>query len=789
MNSLAFAIRAAYVPLDPRHPAKRLSAMIRGADMRALVTHRRCVEMLLNQGRPVLDLDAEENTTTRQWRSERGFSGIPSDLAYVLYTSGSTGKPKGVAVEHRSVMNYVASLSERLSLPAETAFGWVQPLTADSSITTLFGALLTGGCIHVIPRERVVDPDYLTDYGREHQIDVLKIAPTHLAALLQASTDPAAILPRHCLILGGEPLPWSLVERIRKLSPNVRLFNHYGPTETTVGVTMFPVDLEHPSRRGRMVPIGRPLHNVKTYVLDDSMQVCPLGVPGELWLGGACLARGYVNQEETTTSRFVTNPFATEPGERIYRSGDLVVLHPDGNLAFLARTDNQVKIRGFRVEPGEAQSVLLTLPDVYDAAVVPRRGPEGDTRLVAYVVPQGECALNTDELRDVLTRHLPSPVIPSGFVVVNALPRTAHGKLDVGALPDPEEMFFASETGIILPVGELEMRLAAIWETLLSRRQIGRHDNFFDLGGHSLLAVRVINQIENLIEVRLSVAQFFENPTIGALASLIRPRCHTEEKPYVLHVQTEGKRRPFFCMADVEYMFALAKALGPEQPFYGMRIPGLGQEEIPLDTIEAMASYCVRAIERTDPKGPYLVGGHCFGGIVAFEVAQQLTRKGKAVDLLVMLDPDSLTERRRRKLVRFWMYRLWYDIKHRRVMEAIRNRLGALTSILASLWKHSQYQKLKRYNDARWRAREQYGLSSYSGRILFVSSNERVAPPSAYKESIHQTNPWLNAARGDVRELTIEATHTGIFQEPGLRRLVEELRSEFGASEPTQGAE
>jgi thioesterase domain-containing protein/acyl carrier protein len=372
---------------------------------------------------------------------------------------------------------------------------------------------------------------------------------------------------------------------------------------------------------------------------------------------------------------------------------------------------------------------------------------------------------------------------------LDALPLLPSGKIDRHALPLPEWSRGSSAKQFVPPTSETEKKLARIWEEILKLDRVGITDNFFDLGGHSLLAVRVINRIEDLIEGRLSVAQFFENPTIGALTALIRPRRHTEEEPYILHVQTEGKRRPFFCMADVEYMFALAKALGPEQPFYGMRIPGLGQEEIPLDTIEAMASYCVRAIERTDPKGPYLIGGHCFGGIVAFEVAQQLTRKGKAVDLLVMLAPDSLTELRRRKIVRFWMYRLWYDVKRRRVMEAIRNRLEALTSILASLWKRGQYLKLKRYNDARSRAREQYKLSPYSGRVLFIWSSERVAPPSAYKEQIHQVNPWLNAAKGDVRKLAIEGTHTGIFQEPGLRRLAEELRSEFGASEPAQGAE
>ncbi|MCK4355560.1 hypothetical protein KAW44_00600, partial [Candidatus Bipolaricaulota bacterium] len=359
-----------------------------------------------------------------------------------------------------------------------------------------------------------------------------------------------------------------------------------------------------------------------------------------------------------------------------------------------------------------------------------------DVRLVAYVVCSGDKQNVESTLRQYLQQRLPGYMLPAAFVFLDAFPLLPSGKVDQQAFPLPEWSRGSSVQQFVPPISETEKKLALICEEVLKLDRVGITDNFFELGGHSLLAIRLINRIDEALNSHVPIRVLFEHPTLAEIASFI-DNASTEEEPYVLHVQAEGKRRPFFCMADAEYMFAMAKALGSEQPFYGMRIPGLGEEEIPLYTIEAMASYCVHAIERIDPRGPYLIGGHCFGGIVAFEVAQQLTGKGKAVDLLVMLDPGSLV-RRRRKLIRFWMYRLWYDVKRRRVMEAIHNRLEALGSILASIWKRGPYLKLKRYNDARLSARGKYELSPYSGRVLFIWSSEPVAPPSAYKEQIRQ---------------------------------------------------
>jgi len=776
---------AAYLPLDHRFPPDRLRYMMEDAAVSVLLTQSDLEANLPSDGIKVVRLD-DDWPTIAQLEPVPSTETSPEDLAYVIYTSGSTGRPKGVMVSHRNVVGFLNAFQQVTDVGPKRISTNVITYVFDVSVEEIFSPLCYGGTLHIVPYETTLDGRTLANYILDHGITTVNTVPDLLPSIAETFEKHGGCGELACLITGLTSMKQGLLQRFRDISSPLRIINVYGPTETTCAATAY--EFESATDPDRDVPIGRPFPDYQIYIVNGMLEPVPIVVTGEILIGGIGVSRGYLNQPDLTEERFIPNTFGPSAADRLYRTGDIGRYREDGTIEFLGRADTQVKIRGFRIELREIELAIEKHPLVKSCHASTSTLAEDDVRLVAYVVCTGEQRYDAPALRQHLLQNLPEYMIPSAFMFLDHFPLLPSGKIAAQALPQPEWSRGPSAERFVSPTTVTEKKLARIWEEVLKLDRVGITDNFFELGGHSLLAVRLINQIENLIEVRLSVAQFFENPTIGALASLIRARCHTEEKPYVLHVQTQGKRRPFFCMADVEYMFALAKALGAEQPFYGMRIPGLGQEEIPLDTIEATASYCVRAIERIDPKGPYLIGGHCFGGIVAFEVAQQLTRKGKVVDLLVMFDPDSLTERRRRKLVSFWMYRLWYDIKRRRVMEAIRNRLGSLARILASLWKRGQYLKLKRYDDARSRARAQYEVSPYSGRVLFIYSSERAAPPSAYKESMHQTNPWLNAARGDVRRLSIEGTHAGIFQEPGLRQLVEELRSEFGASELAQGA-
>ncbi|MGH7832702.1 MAG: amino acid adenylation domain-containing protein, partial [Candidatus Binatia bacterium] len=371
----------AYVPLDPVYPKERLVFMLNNANAKVLLTQRRVFERLSGasiqnpkskiQNRTVLCLDADWPVIARESEENLSNRAMPENTAYVIYTSGSTGKPKGVSIEHRQIVNYARAIVDRCNLDPHARFAMVQPLSVDSSQTVIFPALISGGCLDIIPEDQAADPQALSRYFSRFPIDVLKIAPSHLAAL-QDSPHPEQLLPRRRLIIGGEASRWDWIEKLQSMAGDCAVFNHYGPTETTVGVLTYRVPKNALDRGGSTVPLGRPLPNTQVYVLDTNLQPVPIGVPGELRIGGRCLARGYLDRPEATAEKFVPNPFGNEPGSRLYKTGDVGRYLSDGNIEFLGRTDHQVKIRGFRIEPGEIESALAQHPAVREAVVVAR---------------------------------------------------------------------------------------------------------------------------------------------------------------------------------------------------------------------------------------------------------------------------------------------------------------------------------------------------------------------------------------------------------------------------------
>ena len=380
----------AYVPLDASSPNKRLAFMLQDAHIAVLLTQRRLVEGLSDEVRHTICLDTDWQAIARESDANPVSCAKGENLAYVIYTSGSTGTPKGVLVEHRQILNYVKGISDRLHLEPGAVFAMVQPLSVDASQTVIFPALISGGCLHIISEERASDPQALGDYFSRFPIDLLKIAPSHMAAL-QISSCPERLLPRRWLVLGGEASRRDWVENLRPMT-RCSTFNHYGPTEATVGALTFAIGREQSDNASSTVPIGRPLPNVHVYVLDRHGQPLPIGIPGELHIGGSGLTRGYLNRPELTTEKFIPNPFSNEPGARLYKTGDLARYLPDGNIEFLGRADHQVKIRGFRVELGEIEAVLGQHPDVRDVTVLAREDIPGRQRLVAYIVANKEPA-------------------------------------------------------------------------------------------------------------------------------------------------------------------------------------------------------------------------------------------------------------------------------------------------------------------------------------------------------------------------------------------------------------
>jgi len=523
----------AYLPLDPALPAESLAFRLQDAKAPVLLTQKGLLKQEDIPTQTVVYLDADWEIIAKESEANPSSELTPENLAYVIYTSGSTGQPKGVAIEHRQILNYLHAILDKLELPAGASFATVSTFAADLGNTVIFPALCTGGCLHIVSQDRASDPEALADYFQRHPIDCLKIVPSHLATLL-ASSASSSILPRQCLVLGGEAASWDLIEKIQQSKPNCRILNHYGPTETTVGVLTYPVKSKRDSYNAKTVPIGRAIANTQVYLLDEQLQPVPIGVPGELYIGGAPLARGYLNRPELTAEKFITTDHLggqDAHSTRVYKTGDKARYLPDGNIEFLGRVDHQVKIRGFRIELGEIEAALSQHPEVLQTVVILREDYPGNQRLLAYLVPTGKQAPSIQKLRCFLNKKLPDYMMPSAFVMLKVLPITPNGKVDRRALPAPDQARPELEKSFVAPRTSTEEVLAVIWVEVLGLKQVGIHDNFFELGGHSLQAIQLVSKISVAINLDFSVKLLFSHPTIAELADVLGSLPQKQECP------------------------------------------------------------------------------------------------------------------------------------------------------------------------------------------------------------------------------------------------------------------
>ncbi|WP_257165789.1 non-ribosomal peptide synthetase [Bradyrhizobium sp. SRS-191] len=500
----------AYVPLDPAWPVARVQRILQDGDIRTLIASgdrlaaARALQCL------VLDAERRDGGEADKFVPRPVH---PDQTAYVIYTSGSTGAPKGVAVSHGALANYVQALLARLRPKANASMAMVSTVAADLGHTVLFGALASGATLNLLPADAAFDADDFAQAMRDGDVSILKIVPSHLRGLLQARRS-ADMLPRDVLVLGGEPCDPRLIADVRQLRPQCRIVNHYGPTETTVGITTH----EWSEASGAVVPVGMPLANLRVHVLDDALNAVPSGVAGELYVGGAGLARGYRGAPGQTAERFISDPFGP-PGERLYRTGDRVRCDHQGKIVFLGRRDDQIKLRGYRVEPAEIARVMNALDGVADAAVVVRTidAEQDRLELVAYYVPAPGAAPQPDALRTQLAALVPDYMVPARVIMLDRVPLTANGKLDRAALPQPEDEAAVSYAD---PVGEVEQTIAAVWREVLGRDRVGRNDNFFELGGDSILSLQIIARLRKRGLI-LTPKQVFAQQTIAALAGVV----------------------------------------------------------------------------------------------------------------------------------------------------------------------------------------------------------------------------------------------------------------------------
>jgi amino acid adenylation domain-containing protein len=499
----------AYVPLDCEHPKERLACMLDDAQISLLLTQQKLVPQLAEFKGHVLCLDKDWEKIARERDKDPDNLATMENLAYVIYTSGSTGRPKGVQIQHSSVVNLLSSMRRRPGLTSRETLLAATPLSFDIAGLELYLPLTVGGQIIVVAREVASDGGRLAD--RLSGATVMQATPSSWAMLLDNRWEGGSQLKILC---GGEALPKKLADQL--LCRSFSLWNMYGPTETTIWSAICQVSANWDS-----VPLGRPIDNTQTYILDAHLQPVPIGVPGEIYISGDGLARGYLKQPDLTAEKFFPNPFSKQAGTRLYRTGDIARYLPDGNIEFLGRIDNQIKIRGYRIELGEIESVLSQHPSVREVVVLAREDNPWDGRLVAYVVTNREQPCTTSEMRNFLKQKLPEYMVPSAFVLLEAMPLTSNRKVDRRALPLPDQSRPELEETYTAPRTPTEDILAKIWAEVLKIEKVGIHDNFFNLGGHSLLATQVMSRIRDAFQMEIPLRTLFEKPTVGELAIAI----------------------------------------------------------------------------------------------------------------------------------------------------------------------------------------------------------------------------------------------------------------------------
>jgi amino acid adenylation domain-containing protein len=760
------------VPLDTTYPSERLAFMLNDTGAPVIICDSVLPPGLGERKSHILMLPEYDPAASGGDITDPDVEVNGDNLAFILYTSGSTGKPKGVLLTHSGLANYNLAAAAMYGVsPADRVLQFSSP-SFDIFLEEIFTAWFGGGTLVLRSPEMSYSSAAFVQGIRQKGITVADLPTAFWHEWVSQMENLEDSLPSsvRLVIVGGEKasnaafLKWSQFARMR----GVRWINTYGPTEISIAATAF----EPKSASLSTLPIGHPLPNVRTYILDESLKPVGVGVVGELYVGGAGVARGYLNRPDLSRQSFIADPFCHAPGARLYRTGDLARFLPDGNIEFAGRNDNQVKVRGFRVEPGEIEELLLTNPQVGQAAVtVKKRGAEN--QLVAYVTPARSTPLDKAALLKYLGDRLPSYMVPSSLVTLEFLPKTANGKIDRANLPEPR---MGSIGEHCLAADEIEAKLVSLWEELLGVQGIGTDQDFFDIGGHSLLAVRMLYGVERTFGKRLPTSMLFESATIQKLASWLRTQGWTPSWSSIVPVRTSGYKRPFFCVhgvgGNVIGFRALANYFDPERPFYALQPQGLDGKQNCLNTVEEMAEHFISEVRRLQPKGPYYLGGFSFGGVVAYEMARQLSSMGDTVGLLALLDTyatnleggmtsffRALLSARRKELARTVI------VSVRRTLTRKLNRVRLPAHIL-------------RVHQACDAAANRYALRPYSGRVTLFRAVE-----TSLRSSDDSYDAWSTFAAGGMEVHEIVGNHEGILKEPQVSSLAAQLSAVLDSAE------
>jgi len=783
----------AFVPLDPAYPKERLAFMLKDSQVPVLLTQERLVAGLPEHAARVICLDSGWETMARESGESPGSSTLPQNLAYVIYTSGSTGQPKGVLVSHDSIADHCRNAQRCYELDSRDVVLQFASLSFDVSLEEILPTLIVGARL-VIMGTTVWPPAEFHRKISEFGLTVLNLPTAYWQELAREWAGVPELVPNiqpRLFIVGGDTMLPEVLKLWQRTPVNsIRLLNAYGPTETTITATAFEI-APRPGENttDQRVPIGRPLANRAIYILDRHNHPVPIGIPGDLHIGGVGLARGYLNRPELTAEKFIPDPFSAEPGARMYQTGDLARYRPDGNIEFLGRADHQVKIRGFRIEPGEIEAALGQHPAVREAVVLDREDAPGEKRLVAYVVADRELLPTTTDLRNFLKEKLPEYMVPAMVVLLEVLPVMPNGKVDRRALPAPDRSRPELEKAFVAPRDDLELQLAQIWEEVLGVRPVGVRDNFFELGGHSLLAVRLFALIEKRLGKKLPLTAIFQGATVEHLAGVLRQPATSGPQSSLVPLQPGGGKRPLFLVhpagGHVFPYIHLAQLLGPDQPCYGLQARGLEDGQDPHTRIEDMAAWYIQALQTVQPTGPYLLGGWSMGGVVAFEMAQQLHAQGQRVALLALLDgriptpdetfPEEDTEAivlvERYFGISFGPMESLAELPKDEQLAFMLEQAKSARLIPAEL-DVSQARHFVELLRSDLRATQNYGLHLYPGRITFFKASET---PAGTSPDPDPTMGWSEWASGGVEVHVVPGNHANLMYEPHVEVLAEKL--------------
>ena len=631
---------AAYLPIDPELPAERQRFLLEHAQARVALTQSAVRNRLnvpanvevfaVDQLQP---LDAGAPADRRRQK--------PEDLAYVLYTSGSTGVPKGVMIDHRGALNTVLDINQRFAVGPQDRVLAVSRLSFDLSVYDVFGMLAAGGTIVMPAADLAYDANHWAELILTERVTLWNTVPALMQLLVDQAGKPEVFGDSLRLVMmSGDWIPLGLPDQIRRVLPKANVISLGGATEASIWSILYPVGKV--DANWKSIPYGKAMRNQSFQVLNQDFAPCPTWVPGQLYIGGVGLAKGYLHEEQKTNASFVVHPAS---GERLYRTGDLGRFLPDGNIEFLGREDFQVKVQGYRIELGEIEARLQEYAGVDLCIVIVREDTPREKRLVGYVVAKPGVSLDPAAVREHLRAKLPEYMVPAAIVPLDRFPLTPNGKVNRKALPAPARA--TTETGPTFAVSRdsLDLQLLKLWEKVLDVRPVGLRDNFFDLGGNSLVAVRLFSEMRKLFDRSFPLSVLFQAPTVEKLADMIRKGGWTTRWTSLVPIQPGGSKPPFFCVhgggGNVLLYRELARHLGADYPFYGLQARGLDGSDEYLTTTEAMAESYLREIRELQPEGPYYLGGFCMGGQVAVEIAQRLVRDGQQVNLLFVIDTHN----------------------------------------------------------------------------------------------------------------------------------------------------